>query len=622
MNPLLPDVQPLEMKIELTVIEDLGIRLYSRLPEVLSEVVANAWDADASIVEISLQEGNVDSNSAIIVRDNGHGMRYEEIGNKYLRVGRKRRNEEGGKTDGGKRDVMGRKGIGKLSVFGIAKKAEIKTVHSGKLSVFRMDVDDMLDEARQKGKYMPEIISVDEVTDEKDGTTITLTSLTRKSRIDAQSIKRGIAKHFAIIGDQFSVSINGELILPSDKFTDTNWEKQWDIDESVSKERPGWVVSGWIRAARRPLIEEDRGLTITARGKLIQSPTMFGIKSGSKYSYSYIAGEIQAEFCDSEEVDSVATDRQSVMDTPQGIALREWAMAKLSNISDQLTAIRKSAREKIIREDPGVKDWLDSLDGQQTRVANKIIEIITSGEKMDDAKRKDLMRYARASFEHSVFLEMISTLDEHPNPAALLELFKECNMVEAGEMARIVKSRLDAIERLVKFMNENAREVPTMHDYFKDSPWMLDPTWTKWQDEVHYSELLKERFPDKKLDEANRRIDFLAISIGDTVHVIELKRPQYHVRSDDFVQLSNYVGFIKSTIGNDPKRGHRDVVGYLVVGYRSSNPGVQETTRTYENSRYYLRTYNDLVTSARRLHQHFMDKLDQFEKARIENLQK
>ena len=121
MNPLLPDVQPLEMKIELTVIEDLGIRLYSRLPEVLSEVAANAWDANASMVEISLQEGNVDSSSTIIVRDDGHGMTYEEIGNKYLRVGRKRRNEEGGKTDGGKRDVMGRKGIGKLSVFRYCK---------------------------------------------------------------------------------------------------------------------------------------------------------------------------------------------------------------------------------------------------------------------------------------------------------------------------------------------------------------------------------------------------------------------------------------------------------------------------------------------------------------------
>ena len=35
------------MKIELTAIEDLGIKLYGKLPPVISEIVANSWDADA-----------------------------------------------------------------------------------------------------------------------------------------------------------------------------------------------------------------------------------------------------------------------------------------------------------------------------------------------------------------------------------------------------------------------------------------------------------------------------------------------------------------------------------------------------------------------------------------------
>ena len=165
----------LEMKIELTVIEDLGIKLYSKLPQVLSEVVANAWDANASKVQISLQEGAVNARSSIVVKDDGHGMTFSDIGNKYLRVGRKRRDEEGGETDGGRRDVMGRKGIGKLSVFGIATKAEIKTVREGRMSAFRMDVNDMLNEARETGKYMPETVYADKDTDEHDGTTITLT---------------------------------------------------------------------------------------------------------------------------------------------------------------------------------------------------------------------------------------------------------------------------------------------------------------------------------------------------------------------------------------------------------------------------------------------------------------
>ena len=609
--------KPLEMKIELTVIEDLGIRLYSRLPQVLAEVVANAWDSNASTVDVSLQEGEIDTDSTIIVMDDGHGMTYDEIGNKYLRVGRKRRTEEGNQTEDKRRDVMGRKGIGKLSVFGIAKKAEIKTIREGKLSVFQMDVDKMLNQAREEGRYKPEVLLVNEDTTESDGTTITLTDLTRKTRIDAQSVRRGIAKHFTVIGDEFCVSVNGKQILPSDKFTNSTWEKRWEIDELVSKEMSEWVVSGWIGAANRPLVEEDRGISIVANGKLIQSPTMFGIKSGSKYSYSYIAGEIRAEFCDS-QIDSVATDRHSIVDTPQGIALRKWGADKLVEISDELTESRKVARERTIREDSEIKDWLDSLDGSQTRTANKIIQVVTAGEKMDDDKRKELVRYARASFEQSAFLEMVSTLDDHPDPASLLELFKECNLVEARELERIVRARLKTIDRLIKFINENAKEVPTLHDYFNDSPWMLDPAWTQWQDEVTYSKLLKGTYPDDKLDVSDRRIDFLAIGVGDTVHVIELKRPQYTVKGRDFEQLANYVGFVKNQVGNDPDKGYRSVAGYLVVGKRSNDPGVREMTSTYEQSRYYIRTYRDLVVSAQRLHKHFDDKLKEFEKARLQ----
>ena len=110
----------------------------------------------------------------------------------------------------------------------------------------------------------------------------------------------------------------------------------------------------------------------------------------------------------------------------------------------------------------------------------------------------------------------------------------------------------------------------------------------------------------------------MAIGVGDTVHVIELKRPRYRLRGSDFEQLANYVGFVKNMIGNDPRKGYKSVAGYLVVGARSDNSGVREMTRTYENSRYYIRTYGDLVSSAKQLHKHFVDKLEEFERARLQ----
>ena len=48
--------RPLKMQISLNALEHLGMNLYSNVPSVLSEIVANAWDADATHVRIVLDK--------------------------------------------------------------------------------------------------------------------------------------------------------------------------------------------------------------------------------------------------------------------------------------------------------------------------------------------------------------------------------------------------------------------------------------------------------------------------------------------------------------------------------------------------------------------------------------
>ena len=45
-----------KMTVDLNVLDHLGINLYSNIAAVLTEAVANAWDADAENVEIKLQK--------------------------------------------------------------------------------------------------------------------------------------------------------------------------------------------------------------------------------------------------------------------------------------------------------------------------------------------------------------------------------------------------------------------------------------------------------------------------------------------------------------------------------------------------------------------------------------
>ncbi len=95
------------MTADLNILEHLGLNLYSNLAAVLTEIVANAWDADATEVKIL-----VDKNEPceyIQITDNGIGMTINEMNEKYLKVGYRRREDRTSST--GRTTASGRKVI-------------------------------------------------------------------------------------------------------------------------------------------------------------------------------------------------------------------------------------------------------------------------------------------------------------------------------------------------------------------------------------------------------------------------------------------------------------------------------------------------------------------------------
>jgi len=70
----------LMMRMSLEVLKHLGFNLYSNVPTVLSEAVANAYDADARNVSIRFNKDK------IVIEDDGHGMSRSDINKKFLLV--------------------------------------------------------------------------------------------------------------------------------------------------------------------------------------------------------------------------------------------------------------------------------------------------------------------------------------------------------------------------------------------------------------------------------------------------------------------------------------------------------------------------------------------------------
>src|SRR3989442_9918484 len=143
-SPAMSSLPKFTMQFEPTTIEHLGLKLYVSLPPVIGELVSNAWDADAENVWVSLPAGSITDRSEIVVKDDGTGMDEQAVQEAYLRIGRNCREVLGRETTKiKKRPMMGRKGIGKLSAFGVADELEVRTVHHGVAVCIRLNYQDM-----------------------------------------------------------------------------------------------------------------------------------------------------------------------------------------------------------------------------------------------------------------------------------------------------------------------------------------------------------------------------------------------------------------------------------------------------------------------------------------------
>lgn len=610
----------LVMEVQLTVVDHLGINMYTSLPPVISEIVANSYDADASRVEITIPETEITNDSTIQIRDNGSGMSYDELNSAYLKIGRNRRNDLGNdESPIYHRKVLGRKGLGKLSVFGVAKQVEIQSIKEGNKVVFEMNIDAI--KQSPNGKYNPPLLC-DESTTQDNGVTVTLKNLKRKQRISLPIIRRGLAQRFSVISPTFDVVINGISLTTEERNLRNNVEYIEEFDEIEIKEGSSWKVTGWIgtlpNTARGDI---DRGIVILSRGKLVQEPTLFGVTGGKELAYSYMVGEIHADFLDDQN-DLIATYRSSIVwESDEGLALKTWIQKTITNFSYEWARLRISEREQIVREDPELKIWLNSLDRHEKKVAGKVINAITADETLAKERVIELANYMRSSFEIQSFRDLAAEISETPTDqdTKLLNLFYEWQFIETKEMLKVFEGRLATIEKFQEFINNNAREVPTIHKFLKEFPWVLDPRWTDLQDEVTYTRLLRERFPDNDLPEENRRIDFICTGFNDTIHVVELKRPFHRIGKKDLDQLRDYVVFVESILGTDPE-GYRSVAGYLVCGDIQDSPEVRSIMGKWETTRMYVRKYEQLLSRANQIHQEFIDKYEELKLRRQEDL--
>jgi uncharacterized protein (TIGR02391 family) len=393
----------LRMTFDPLVIDDLGAKLYSTLPPIIAELVANGYDAYAKKVWIELS--GTGENKNIIVTDNGNGMSFDEVDKKYLLIGRKKREVEK-PIAGCKRLPIGKKGLGKLAFFGIAKKAIIETIKNKEKTIFEMDWE-KIEASSGKREYEP-LFSVKK-TSEKNGTKITLTDIIRKSDFDVLALKKSISNYF-IFDSDFKVFIKGDNETDfqeidneiryqqgNNREEDLSWSFPEEAIKIGLKEKFSFIdqIRGKIIVFNKPVHDNLRGVTLFSRRKLVSVPESFPVQ-GSSHFFQYLTGWLEIDFIDNLKPDVIATNRSSLNWNDENLeTLSEFLEIIISHIHKEWKKIIKERTTKKIKEKFNIDtvNWRETNKNNPTIIKNidRVRKILDDPEKIEEDEVIDVL---------------------------------------------------------------------------------------------------------------------------------------------------------------------------------------------------------------------------------------
>lgn len=649
------------MTVSLNVINHLGLNLYSNIPAVLSEAVANAWDADAKNVSITLDAAE----KCIVITDDGHGMTLDTINDRFLSVGYQRRNRKEGRVTCGGRAVMGRKGIGKLSLFSVANQVRVFTVADERLDLFQrpderhafvMRLPEIQEAIKQDRKsYLPPKLT-DFPSEFTKGTRIELRELKKGIEGDMDvTLRRRLARRFSIIGEKhnFQVRINGEPITIRDRGYFRDVQFLWtygDIDGEILKQselfknpfiRPNVIkvdgqsfcITGWLGTSRYPkdLVIDSENLNrivLMVRGRLAQEDMLSEFNDGRLFS-KYLVGEINADFLDDDEAEDITTTsrQQIIRDDPRYEALVDFLRAELRHVANVWTDLRRSNGVQEAEGIAPIRSWLESLKGDTRKSAERLFGRIHELPIESDDDKKRIFKFAVLAFEHLRYKESLSELDsiEVSNLEAFSKVFLNIDDIEASLYHQIIAARLQVIERLDEKVADNQLE-HVIRDYIAEHLWLLDPAWERATDSVQVESTLTKEFQDieKQLTAAERagRFDIKYATFAKNHIVIELKRPERPITKPELEEQGDkYYRGLRKLLNQRGRSDEQVLVVFLVgtdpLGWEDASYRQRDVdSLRVKNMR--VLSYQELLTNARRVYGEYL--VQRQETGRIQKL--
>lgn len=638
------------MRISRLTVEKLGVKLYDTVSAAIAELVANAYDADAEHVRITTRlGGQLAESDTIEVVDDGHGMTPAEALGSFLVVGRDRRRSLNGRLSREKcRPVMGRKGIGKLAPFGICQRIEVisaggaKTEKGYEVTHFTMDFDRIVTEADENAEF--DAGKLDRTFLPKRGTTMRLSRFLKKRVPPRDVLERQLGRRFTVDPTALSVTIV-DLAGASSQMPpfEVPMRDGTTVDLSTRpvelEDGTKLQVTGKIGMAIQSYANEEMaGVRIYARGKIVATTRDFEQPAGFTGEFttrSYLVGSVHAEWLDLDSGDDlVRTDRQGILwESEYGSALRRWGAALIKEVAKKTQGPRRQlATDKFLGKADFKKRASERFSDSTVvdaaiGLAKKIGAFASQDDLEDDDYVKDLSDVILSVAPHKALMDALQEFSTRATGAGvtiaeMASLFGKSRVAEMASYSQIAAERVRIIEQLeAVILADPPQSEMELLNMIAAAPWLIEPTWaavTANQGLSSFAKALQKHLKQRaskdillSYEASAKRPDFILISVGSMMHLVELKKVGKEFDDADCDRLLPYFEWLDEFFANNQVLVQEYAHGYridLIADHVNLKvPANKQAMKLHDKEgRYRRRSWNDFLAHAKNAHQQFL----------------
>lgn len=457
-------------------IKKMAKRTFQELASNIEELIVNAYDADATLVQIIL---NYDKKTLSII-DNGNGMDERSLSS-YVIYG------ESDKASTYRSPRFGRAPIGeygmggKLAITNICSICKIFTRRDGNEHAFNMNREEL-----DRAKYVSQIkgkVLTKKCDPEQHGTEIYMAQLFSKN-IDSDRLKERFSSKMPI-SQNFKILLiiirNGEEITIEIQEPKFDFERKFDYEENL---KLVGKVKMTIYFTKEPIAQTKQGIWTRVNGRIVNEKAewfdLFRATSGTRYRYRlYGYGEADGlkdfvtfaknDFIDCPEYREYYDFGKRNIYNVQNLLLKEDENAKktqdrnlvkevekevnqiVSELDNPLTLgnLEAKIKKEFTKEKESAPDQpypnLDSIEEEATKVA----VVVKRGKDKRERRNQSLSPSEKLNYSGKNYI--INTVDLSEN-GDLVKFIKEKNVIEINEKHPfyVIASKENVLDTLVR----------------------------------------------------------------------------------------------------------------------------------------------------------------------------